>query len=133
MDYEVIFPAGMASFGGSCSCRLFRLSPESSAFILQNGENGGERLLLADVRHIGAAALPVLSEDELAELGCMPDELAESLPDDVVVLCRMSIPQERPQDAGYDMGRLVFVNMRNRRAMEAERPGSPVIPLVRRA
>ena len=40
------FPNGMEALGGACACRLLRLAPESTAFILQNAENGSERLLL---------------------------------------------------------------------------------------
>ena len=47
----------MADFGGVSACRLFRLDPESTAFILQSAENGGERLLLGDVRRL-VDALP---------------------------------------------------------------------------
>ena len=130
MDYEVIFPNGMEALGGACSCRLLRLAPESTAFILQNAENGSERLLLGDVRRIGPEALPVLAADELSALGCLPAEMLDSLPDDVAVLCRMRIPQGRPQDAGFDLGRLVLINTRNGKALEAERPGAPLIPLA---
>lgn len=132
MEHEITFSSGMNALGGTCACRLIRLSPESSAFILQSAENGGERLLLGDVRRIGPEALPVLSAEELSGLGCVPGEIMDSLPDDVAVLCRLSIPRGRPQDAGFDTGNLVFVNMRNGKALEAERPGAPRIPLVRR-
>ena len=129
MDYKVIFPSGMEALGGACSCRLFRLSPESSAFILQSAEGGGERLLLGDVRRLGAGALPVLSAEEMAALGCIPEGAFADIPDDVVVLCRMCIPHDRPQGAGFDLGRLVFVNTKSGRALEAERPGAPLVPL----
>ena len=69
MEYDVNFPNGMEALGGACACRLLRLAPESTAFILQNAENGSERLLLGDVRRIGPEALPVLSAEELAALG----------------------------------------------------------------
>lgn len=129
MEHNVTFSSGMEALGGACACRLLRLSPESSAFILQNAENGSERLLLGDVRRLGPEALPVLSTEELAALG-LPDAMLESLPEDVAVLCRMRIPREKPQDAGFDLGRLVFVNTRNGMALEAERPGAPLIPLA---
>ena len=129
MEYEVTFSPGMESLGGACSCRLFRLSSESSAFILQSAEGGGERLLLGDVRRLGAGALPVLSAEEMEALGCIPAGAFSDIPDDVVVLCRMRIPHDRPQDAGFDLGRLVFVNMNSGRALEAERPGAPLVPL----
>ena len=132
MEYDVIFPNGMEAFGGACACRLLRLAPESTAFILQNAENGSERLLLGDVRRIGPEALPVLSADELAALGCLPGDMLETLPDDVVVLCRMCIPHKKPQEAGFDLARLVLVNTRNGKALEAERPGAPLIPLASR-
>ena len=132
MEYDVIFPNGMEALGGACACRLLRLTPESTAFILQNAENGSERLLLGDVRRIGPAALPVLSVDELSALGCLPGEMLETLPDDVAVLCRMRIPHEKPQEAGFDLARLVFVNTRTGKALEAERPGAPLIPLASR-
>ena len=57
MEYDVTFSSGMADFGGVSACRLFRLDPESTAFILQSTENGGERLLLGDVRRLGPEAL----------------------------------------------------------------------------
>ena len=123
------FSPGMESLGGACSCRLFRLSPESSAFILQSAEDGGERLLLGDVRRLGAGALPVLSAEEMEALGCIPAGAFSDIPDDVVVLCRMRIPHDRPQEAGFDLGRLVFVNMNSGRALEADRPGAPLVPL----
>ena len=132
MEYDVIFPNGMEALGGACSCRLLRLAPESTAFILQNAENGSERLLLGDVRRIGPEALPVLSVDELSALGCLPGDMLEALPDDVAVLCRMCIPHKRPQDAGFDLARLVFVNTKTGKALEAERPGAPLIPLASR-
>lgn len=132
MEYDVTFSSGMTALGGACSCRLLRLAPESTAFILQSAENGGERLLLGDVRRLGAGALPVLSAEELTALGCVPAEVFSDLPDDVVVLCRMHIPHEAPQDAGFDLGRLVFVNLSSGLAMEAERPGAPRIPLAPR-
>ena len=131
MEHNVTFSSGMEALGGACACRLLRLSPESSAFILQNAENGSERLLLGDVRRLGPEALPVLSTEELAALG-LPDAMLESLPEDVAVLCRMRIPREKPQDAGFDLGRLVFVNTQNGMALEAERPGAPLIPLASR-
>ena len=129
MEYEVTFSSGMESLGGACACRLFRLSPESSAFILQSAEGGGERLLLGDVRRLGSGALPVLLAEEMAELGCIPAGAFSDVPDDVVVLCRMSIPYDSPQKAGFDLGRLVFVNTNSGRALEAERPGAPLVPL----
>ena len=132
MEYDVIFPNGMEALGGTCACRLLRLAPESTAFILQNAENGSERLLLGDVRRIGTEALPVLSADELTALGCLPGNMLETLPDDVAVLCRMRIPHKKPQEAGFDLARLVLVNTRNGKALEAERPGAPLIPLVSR-
>ena len=128
MEYDVTFSSGMADFGGVSACRLFRLDPESTAFILQSTENGGERLLLGDVRRLGPEALPVLSREELTALGCEQD--AAGLPDDMVVLCRLRIPHEKPQDAGFDLGRLVVVNRASGMAVEAERPGAPFIPLV---
>lgn len=131
MEHNVTFSSGMEALGGVCACRLLRLSPESSAFILQSAENGSERLLLGDVRRLGPEALPVLSTEELAALG-LPDAMLESLPEDVAVLCRMRIPREKPQDAGFDLGRLVFVNTQNGMALEAERPGAPLIPLASR-
>lgn len=132
MEYEVNFSSGVEALGGACACRLFRLSPESSAFILQSAENGSERLLLGDVRRLGPEALPVISVEELSALGCMPEDAAVGLPDDVVVLCRMSIPHQKPQDAGFDLGRLIVVNTANGRAVEAERPGAPHMPLAPR-
>ena len=132
MEYEVTFSSGMKALGGTCACRLMHLSPESSAFILQRAENGGERLLLGDVRRLGPEALPVLSPKECAALGCIPDDVMDALPDDVIVLCRMRIPHEKPQDAGFDLRRLVLVNRRNGMALEAERPGAPLIPLAPR-
>ena len=132
MEYDVNFPNGMEALGGACACRLLRLAPESTAFILQNAENGSERLLLGDVRRIGPEALPVLTSDELAALGCLPCDMLEGLPDDVVVLCRMCIPHKKPQEAGFDPARLVLVNTRNGKALEAERPGAPLIPLASR-
>ena len=128
----MIFPNGMEALGGACACRLLRLAPESTAFILQNAENGSERLLLGDVRRIGPEALPVLSADELAALGCLPGDMLETLPDDVAVLCRMCIPHKKPQEASFDLARLVLVNTRNGKALEAERPGAPLIPLASR-
>jgi hypothetical protein len=88
--------------------------------------------LLGDVRRIGPEALPVLTSDELATLGCLPGDMLESLPDDVAVLCRMRIPNQKPQDAGFDLTRLVLINTRNGKALEAERPGAPLIPLASR-
>ena len=132
MEYDVIFPNGMEALGGACACRLLRLAPESTAFILQNAENGSERLLLGDVRRIGPEALPVLTTEELAALGYLPADMLDSLPDDVVVLCRMRIPHKRPQEAGFDLARLVLINTRNGKALEAERPGAPLIPLASR-
>ena len=132
MEYDVNFPNGMEALGGACACRLLRLAPESTAFILQNAENGSERLLLGDVRRIGPEALPVLSAEELAALGCPPGDMLETLPDDVAVLCRMRIPHQKPQEAGCDLARLVLINTRNGKALEAERPGAPLIPLVSR-
>ena len=132
MEYDVIFPNGMEALGGACSCRLLRLAPESTAFILQNAENGSERLLLGDVRRIGPEALPVLTAEELAALGYLPADMLDSLPDDVAVLCRMRIPQKRPQEAGFDLARLILVNTRNGKALDAERPGAPLIPLASR-
>lgn len=126
------FSSGLDILSGACACRLFRLSPESSAFILQSAENGGERLLLGDVRRIGPEALPVLSDEELDKLGCVPAEFSDGLPEDIVVLCRMCIPQDKPQEAGFDLGRLVVVNTRKGLAVEAERPGAPILPLVSR-
>ena len=100
--------------------------------MLQSAEGGGERLLLVDVRSLGAGALPVLSAEELTALGCVPEGAFSDIPEDVVVLCRMRIPHDRPQDAGFDLGRLVFVNRRNGRALEAMRSGAPLVPLDKR-
>jgi hypothetical protein len=132
MEYDVIFPTGMEALGGACVWRLLRLAPDSTAFILQHPENGSERLLLGDVRRIGPEALPVLTDEELAALGCLPGDMLESLPDDVAVLCRMRIPHDKPQEAGFDLTRLVLINTRNGKALEAERPGAPLIPLASR-
>jgi hypothetical protein len=132
MEHDVIFPNGMEALGGACTCRLLRLAPDSTAFILQNAGNGSERLLLGDVRRIGPEALPVLTAEELAALGCLPGDMLEALPDDVAVLCRMRIPHAKPQEAGFDLTRLILVNTRNGKALEAERPGAPLIPLASR-
>ena len=128
----MIFPNGMEALGGACACRLLRLASDSTAFILQNAENGSERLLLGDVRRIGPEALPVLTAEEFAALSCLPGDMLETLPDDMAVLCRMRIPHKKPQEAGFDLARLVLINTRNGKALEAERPGAPLIPLVSR-
>ena len=74
----------------------------------------------------------MLSADELSALGCLPGNMLETLPDDVAVLCRMCIPHSKPQEAGFDLARLVLVNTKTGKALEAERPGAPVIPLASR-
>ena len=71
----------------------------------------------------------MLSAEEMAALGCIPEGAFSDIPDDVVVLCRMCIPHDRPQGAGFDLGRLVFVNTNSGRALEADRPGAPIVPL----
>ena len=74
----------------------------------------------------------MLTAEELAALGCLPGDMLDTLPDDVAVLCRIRIPHEKPQEVGFDLARLVIINTRSGKALEAERPGAPLIPLVSR-
>ncbi|MBQ4615512.1 MAG: flagellar assembly protein FliW [Mailhella sp.] len=124
------FSSGMEALGGARSARLMSFAQESSAFLLQSMEQEEICFLLGDVRRIAPEYPLSLSEEEWTELALGKDASGErALPEQVIALCRMSIPYERPQDAGFDLSRLVFVNRESGRAMEAYRSGFPVIPL----
>jgi len=124
MEYEVIFSDGLDSLGGARRCQIIRFEPESPALLLRDPESGAQ-LLLGDVRLVAPYYLPELDEREREALG-MGDAAAE----DILILCRMTVPYARPQDAGFDVSRLVCIC--SGRGIEVRRPGAPVIPLVNR-
>ncbi|MBQ8172851.1 MAG: hypothetical protein IJ034_02785 [Mailhella sp.] len=124
MEYDVTFLSGMTPSGQARSGRLIQLSADSTACILRFFPEG-ESLLLGDVRRISPESLPLPSSEELALLGLQE---GEPVPVDMRILCRMGIPFERPQDAGFDLSRIVFVY--GDRALEVERPGWPIVPLT---
>jgi len=124
MEYDVTFLSGTAPSGQTRSGRLIQLSADSTACILHFSSEG-ESILLGDVRRISSDALPLPSAEDLALLGLKD---GEPVPADMHIFCRMSIPFERPQDAGFDLSRIVFVY--GGRALEVERPGGTIVPLV---
>ncbi len=126
MEHDVIFFSDTASLEKPLVGRLIQLAPDSTAVILRF-EATGENLLLGDMRLIAPEVFPVPVGEELAALGLDARGKTEASPSAVRVFCRMSIPFERPQDAGFDLGRLVFVC--GDRALAVERPGAPVVPL----
>jgi hypothetical protein len=124
MEYEAIFSDGMEALGGARRCLLTRFVPESPALILRDPESG-DQLLLGDVRLVAPDYLPELDARERESLG-MGDAAAE----DILVLCRMAVPYARPQEAGFDMSRLVCIYAGQ--GIELQRSGAPVIPLAER-
>lgn len=126
MKYDVTFLSGTIPSGQTRSGRLIQLSDDSTACILRFSPEG-ESILLGDVHRILPDALPLPSAEERALLG-MKD--GEPVPADMRIFCRMGIPFERPQDAGFDLSRIVFVY--GDRALEVERPGGPIVPLAAR-
>jgi len=124
MEYDVTFLSATAPSGQIRSGRLIQLSADSTACILRFFPDG-ESILLGDVRRISPDALPLPSAEELALLGVRD---GEPVPADMRILCRMGIPFERPQDAGFDLSRIVFVC--GGRALEVERPGGALVPLT---
>lgn len=124
------FSSGMEALGGARSARLVSFAQESTAFLLQSAGREDIRFLLGDVRRIAPEYPLFLSEEEWAELALGQEASGErALPEQVIALCRMAIPYDSPQDAGFDLSRLVLVNRESGRAMEAYRSGAPVIPL----
>lgn len=123
MEYEVIFPSGLEALSGARRCLLVRFTPESPALILKSLDGDGGSLLLGDVRRVAPEALPELTAEELEALACLIGDEEE-----VTVLCRIAVPHTRPQDAGFDLARLILAY--HGCAVEAERPGAPMVPLA---
>lgn len=123
-EQDVMFSAGVAALGGARSCRLQKLAPDASAVLLSSLEAPCPPLLLGCVRLHCPASSPVVTAGELAALGLSAED-----GDDVDVFCRLSIPDEDPLRAGFDLSRLVLVASSTGRALEAARPGAPVMAL----
>lgn len=130
MEYDVTFDAGCEALGGVRHGRLMRLSAEGSALILRDPVSGTD-ILLGDVRRLCRDCVPALSAEEHEALGCAAGS-EQAVPETVEVLCRLGIPHQRPQDAGFDLSRLVLVNTANGKGLEVMRPGAGLIPLAMR-
>lgn len=121
-EQDVMFLAGVAALGGARSCRLKRFAPDASAVLLSSLEGACPPLLLGRVRASGLESSPVVTAGELAALGLPADG-------DVEVFCRLAVPDDDPLRAGFDLSRLVLVASSTGRALEAARPGAPVVAL----
>lgn len=121
MEYQAFFLEDTAILGQVRHFRVVKLAEESPAAILR-GEDGAE-FLLGDMRVLAPGEKLGLAVAEQAALGC-----AET---DVVAFCRVRIPQEAPQEAGFDTGRLILLDPASGRAVEAERTGRPLLSLKR--
>lgn len=129
MEYDVTFESGCEALGGACHGRLIRLTTESAALILRDTTSGADTLL-GDVRRLCRDCVPALSAEEQAALDCAEPSGRGVAPEEVEVLCRLHIPHDRPQDAGFDLGRLVLVNTANGKGLEAMRPDAGLVPLT---
>ena len=101
-------------------CRLLQFRPEAFAVLLICSE---EQLLLGNVKCLAPDYPFSLDAREAELLGVSCEELLD-------VFCRVSIPRENPQNAGFDLSRLVLVNRASGHALEVRRPGLPLIALA---
>ena len=123
-EQDIMFFSAVAALGGARSCRLQRLAPDASAVMLSSLESSCPPLLLGRVRALGPVPSPGVTAGELAALGLPADGDG-----DVEIFCRLAIPDEDPLRAGFDLSRLVLVASSTGRALEAARPGAPVMAL----
>lgn len=123
-EQDVMFAAGVAALDGARSCRLKRLAPGASAVLLSSLEGSCPPLLLGCVHALCPESSPVVTAGERASLG-----LPAGGDGDVEVFCRLAVPDEDPLRAGFDLSRLVLVASSTGRALEAARPGAPVMAL----
>ncbi len=114
MEYDVDFPNGVEALKGARRCRILKFSSDSPAVLLQDVEDQNSVLLLGDVRRIAPGRLPGLEAEE-----------------GVAVFCGVSIPEDDPLAAGFDLSRLILVDLSCGTGREVERPGLPVLPLNR--
>lgn len=120
MEKEVFIEKGLGVLEGATHFRLVKFSPESPAAVLQAVDGEGS-LLLGDMGRIAPDA-PV-TEAEASMLGCAAEA--------VQAFCRVRIPKDRPMDAGFDTSSLILLDSLSGQAVEAERPGAPMLPLKR--
>lgn len=123
MTYEVAFPFGFDTPGEACRGVLRRFSPEAAAVLLDMAGKGA--FLLGDVTLLSPAFSLLLSEEERLALGRSEDEGGEGLS----VFCCMTVPDEDPLGAGFDLARLVLVDTRTGRGLCVSRPPRPLVAL----
>ena len=121
MEYQAFFLEDTAILGQARHFRIVKLAEESPAAILFGEDGAG--FLLGDMRILAPGERLGLTAGERAALGC-----AEA---DVLAFCRVCIPQGAPQEAGFDPGRLILLASASGHAVEAERPGRPLLSLKR--
>lgn len=124
-EFDVMFAGGAEALGGARSCRVKRFVSESSAVLLASLESSCPPLLLGCVRRVFPGTSFAVTEEERKALGLSP----EGDDGEVEVFCRVIIPASDPLSAGFDLSRLVLVVPSRGTALEAARPGAPVIPL----
>ncbi|MBP3730236.1 MAG: flagellar assembly protein FliW [Mailhella sp.] len=125
MQVRVDFPAGMSFFEGTNSCRLEQFAKEACAVLLESCGNPDEKLLLGVVARFCPEFSLALTQEERNVLGLGAGE-------DAQVFCRMVIPQEDPSLAGFDLERLVIVNVRAGLGLEKNVPGQPAVPMLKK-
>lgn len=125
MEYEVDFSFGVEALNGARRCVLRRFSPEAKAVLLQSSACAQDCLLLGDVRLIVPGFSPALSEEERAALG----RAEETGDEGIAVFCHMTVPDEDPLGAGFDLARLVLVDTLTGRGLCVSRPPRPLVAL----
>ncbi len=120
MEQEIFFVNGEG--GQERVCRILRFHPNACAVVLMCGE---ESFLLGDVRRVAPEYRFAPTSGEAGMLGISPE-------DPIDVFCRVAIPGDMPQNAGFDLGRLVLVHRSSKRALAVRRPGAPLVPFAGR-
>lgn len=124
-EFDVMFSGSVDALCGARSCRVKRLAPESSAVLLASLESSCPPVLLGCVRAVCPERSFDVTEAERKVLGLSP----EGDDGEVEVFCRVIIPESDPLSAGFDLSRLVLVASATGTALEAARPGAPVMSL----
>ena len=122
---EIRFIGGISASGSSEHATLVQLRPGADAVMLRRGE---DLFLLGDVAAVAPDVLDGIARRVQALLArvaaCQCAEKKE-----LAFFCGMSIPDDDPRGVGFDLSRIIAVNMETGEALEASLPEMPLVSL----
>ena len=124
-EQDIVFSRAVSDFNGGMQCRIRAFSPDALMVLCFCMDKDCPPLVLGRAAFVLPDCPVEITGAEKRELG-LP---AEADDDAGEVYCRVGIPADHPDLAGFDMAHLVFVSRKTGRAMEAERPGMPFVSL----